>query len=296
VITPCLNAVRFLEDTVQSVLAQDYPQIEYLVMDGGSTDGTLDILQSHKGLLTYVSTPDKGAADAINKGFARTRGEIVAWLNADDAYLPGAVRRAVEALAVNPEAGAVHGEGYWTNTGGNVLRRYPTVPCDVAVLGRECCICQPACFIRREAVEAVGLLNDRLRASFDYDLWIRLAKRYRLAHIPEYLATSRMHRENKTLGQRRTVFMESMALLERHYQYVPVRWVYGYLSFLRDQRDQFFEPLQHSLVTYLLALPAGLRHNRAHPLKYIREWLAATQPSKLSRFWTREGGADSDAN
>jgi len=279
VITPCLNAARFLEDTIQSVLEQDYPEIEYLVIDGGSTDGTLEILRSHGGRLTYFSSSDFGAADAINKGFRKARGDVVAWLNADDTYLPGAVSKAVKALEDNSEAAAVYGEGYWTRSGGEILGRYPTTPCALPGLARECCICQPTCFVRREAVQAVGFLNPSLRTSFDYDLWIRLAKRYRFVHIPEYLATSRMHPENKTLGQRRTVFTESISVLMQHFGYVPVSWIYGYLSFLSDRRDQFFEPLRNSILVYLLALPVGLGYNYAHPAKYIAEWMSAVKRS-----------------
>ncbi len=256
-------------------------------MDGGSTDGTLDILRAHSTRLTYVSARDEGAADAINKGFSSAHGEILAWLNADDAYLPGAVARAVAALDANPDAAAVYGEGYWIDAKGAILGPYPTLRCDVVALGRDCCICQPACFIRRSAMEVVGTLNVELQASFDYDLWIRLAKRYRLAHVPEYFATSRMHHENKTLSQRATVFSESIGLLKRYYDYVPVRWVYGYLSFRRDRRDQFFEPLRHSILTYLLALPAGLRYNHTHPLKYVAEWMSVVKPSNIPKLWRR---------
>ncbi len=256
-------------------------------MDGGSTDGTLDILRAHPTQLKYVSARDEGAAEAINKGFASAHGEILTWLNADDAYLPGAVARAVAALDANPDVAAVYGEAYWVDAKGAILGPYPTARCDVAALGRDCCICQPACFIRRSAVEVVGMLNVELQASFDYDLWIRLAKRYRLAYVPEYLATSRMHQENKTLSQRATVFSESIGLLKRYYDYVPVRWVYGYLSFLSDRRDQFFEPLRNSILTYLLALPAGLRYNRAHPLKYLAEWMSVVKPSNVSKLWER---------
>src|SRR5262249_31801571 len=163
-----------------------------LVMDGGSTDGTLEILRSHEHQLTYVSSADGGAADAINKGFQRARGEILAWLGADDGYLPGAVTKAVAALSANPDAAVVYGEVYWTGLEGEILGSYPTDAHIPAMLDRECGICQPACFIRRAAIESVGLLNPKLRASFDYDLWIRLAKQYRFVHIPEYLATSRM--------------------------------------------------------------------------------------------------------
>src|SRR5271155_1305031 len=126
IITPSFNAARFLEATIRSVLDQDYPHIEYIVMDGGSTDGTLDILPSHRDQLTYFSAADDGAADAINKGFAKAQGKILAWLGADDTYLPGAVTKAVEALADNPDAAAVYGEASWVGSEGEVMGRYPT--------------------------------------------------------------------------------------------------------------------------------------------------------------------------
>jgi hypothetical protein len=133
------------------------------------------------------------------------------------------------------------------------------------------------------------MLNPALQVSFDYDLWIRLSKRYRFVHVPEYFATSRMHPVNKTLGQRRTLFRESIALLSQHYGYVPVQWIYGYLSFLRDHRDQFFEPLRHSIVTYLLALVLGMRYNYRHPLRYVAEWLSPIKRSSLSRLLRQQG-------
>lgn len=295
VVTPSFNTARFLEETIRSVLSQDYPRIEYLVMDGGSTDGTLDILRAHAADLKYVSDADGGAADAINRGFSLAQGEILAWLNADDTYLPGAIRRAADALAANPDAMVVYGEGYWTDSAGAVLGRYPTAPFNPAMFTQECSICQPTCFIRRGAIEAAGSLDPSLRASFDYDFWIRLAKRYRFVFIPEYLATSRMHRDNKTLGDRKTVFIESIAVLKRHYQYVPLRWIYGYLSFLHDRRDQFFEPLRHSAGTYLLTLAVGIRHNPRHPLRFMAEWLLGLRPSHLLRLlrsprWPASGG------
>jgi glycosyltransferase involved in cell wall biosynthesis len=289
VITPSLNSAQFLEATIQSVLAQDYPGIEYLVIDGGSTDGTLDILRSHADRLTYVSGRDDGAADAINKGFAKSQGEILAWLGADDTYLPGAVSKVVQAFAAHPDAAVVYGEGYWIGPRGEVLGRYPTAPYDPKMFTRECSVCQPACFIRRDAMETVGMLNLELRASFDYDLWIRLAKQYQFVHLLEYLANSRMHPGNKTLGQRRTVFRESIALLSEHYGYVPVEWIYGYLSFLRDHRDQFFEPLRQSIFTYLLALPVGMRYNYAKPFRYGAEWLSPLKWSNLARLWRQAG-------
>jgi glycosyltransferase involved in cell wall biosynthesis len=281
VITPVLNAADFLEETIRSVLAQDYPRIEYLVMDGGSSDGTLAILERYRGRLEFVSAPDGGTADAINRGFSKARGEILAWLGADDLYLPGAISAAVAAFAGDPGAGAVYGEGYWIGEDGRTLGRYPTVtPYSPAALGRECPICQPACFLRREALEAVGGLDAALQSAYDYDLWIRLSRRYPFRAIPEYLAQSRMHPRNKSLGQKQRMFEESIQLLRRHYGYVPVPWIYGYVSFLRDRTDQFFTPPRVSPAAYLRSLVVGSRYNHRHLLRYWKEWLAPI-PARL---------------
>ena len=281
IVTPSLHSAEFLEETIGSVLAQDYPHIEYLVMDGGSTDGTLAILERYRDRLQFVSAPDRGAADAINRGFERARGDILAWLGADDLYLPGAVAAAVAGLLAEPAA-AVYGEGYWIDEGGKRLGRYPTVtPYTPAMFSRECSICQPACFMRREAARAVGFLDASLESAFDYDLWIRLSRLYPFRAIPVYLACSRMHRRNKSLGQKRRMFEESIQLLRRHYGYVPVPWVYGYVSFLRDRGDQFFTPLRPSPAAYLRSLAVGSRYNARHLLRYWKEWLRPLRPSRM---------------
>jgi glycosyltransferase involved in cell wall biosynthesis len=271
IVTPSFNSAAFLVETIESVLAQDYPRVEYLVMDGGSADGTLDILERYR--LKYVSEPDGGAADAINRGFRRTQGEILAWLAADDLYLPGSIRAAVEAFAASPDAEVVYGEGYWIDETGKRLGRYPTVsPYRPEMFAKECAVCQPACFIRRAAAESVGFLDASLESAFDYDLWIRLSKRYGFRAIPRELAASRMHRRNKSLGQKRKMFEEAMGLLRKHYGYVPVQWIYGYVSFLRDGGDQFFTPLRPSVSAFLRSLAAGSRRNPEHLLRYWGEW------------------------
>ena len=273
IVTPSLNAAEFLEETIRSVLAQDYPRVEYLVMDGGSTDGTQAILERYRGKLEFVSEPDGGAADAINRGFRRARGEIVAWLGSDDLYLPGAVSAAVSAFAEDPSVAAVYGEGQWIGEAGQAIGRYPTVaPYSAAAFRRECPICQPACFMRREAVEAVGWLDASLHSAFDYDLWIRLSQRFQFRAIPQCLAQSRMHPRNKSLGGKQRMFEECIALLRRHYGYVPPQWVYGYVSFLRDRTDQFFTPLRISPAMYLRSLVVGSRYNTRHLLRYWWDW------------------------
>jgi glycosyltransferase involved in cell wall biosynthesis len=282
IVTPCLNSVRFIQRTVESVLSQDYPRIEYVVMDGASTDGTTAILERYAGRIQFVSAPDKGAADAINKGFGQTHGSLIAWLNADDEYLPGAIRSAVQCMMENPSACVVYGAGVWVDEYGREIGPYPTsAPYDARMLERECGICQPATFMRRDAVESVGWLDPALHFTFDYDLWIRLSRRYSFVSIPERLALSRMHGQNKTLGSRKQIFQENISLLRRHYGYVPVNWVYGYLTFLRDGRDQFFDPLHHSPTTYLTSLVCGSLYNYRHLWRYGKEWSSNLTRKKL---------------
>ena len=294
IVTPSFNSAGFIDKTIESVLSQDYPNIEYFVQDGGSTDGTVAILERYAGRVRYASAPDRGAVDAINKAFTRSRGSIVGWLNADDEYLPGAIRAVVNRFAEQPHAGVLYGEGVWIDEQGHEIGPYPTaVPYRPEMLQQECAICQPACFMRREAIESVGWLDPDLHFAFDYDLWIRLSRKQTFVAIPERIAVSRMHRKNKTLGSRKQVFQENIAILRRHYGYVPVNWIYGYLSFLRDGRDQFFQPLRHSAALYALSLGAGSIFNYRHLLHYWREWcsrLPTAVAAKTAK--TPERGAD----
>jgi glycosyltransferase involved in cell wall biosynthesis len=275
IVTPTYNAARYLPDAIESVLSQDYPRIEYIVMDGGSSDETLPILQRYSGRLRISVGKDRGPGDAIYQGLSRAQGEILAWLNADDIYLPGAVRAGVEYLLAHPEVDVVYGEGNWIDENGAIIRRYPTLPFDAKILARDCFICQPSAFIRASAYRRCGL-DPEVNWSFDYDLWIRMAKQgFRFANIPNYLAGSRMHSGAKTISERNHVFQHSISLLSRHYGYVPLSWVFGYAALRIDGRDQFFEPLRPSLRKYFASLPLGLRLNKSQPLKFLGEWVTA---------------------
>lgn len=283
IVTPCFNAARFIAEAVESVLAQDYPRVEYIVMDGGSTDGTFEILQAYEDRVTLISEPDGGAADAIQRGLDGCSGEILAWLNADDLLLPGAVSAAVRAFESHEEAAVIYGNASWIDESGLVIAPYPVRDFDAQLLGRECFLCQPAVFFRRDAFENVGGLDPRLNLTFDYELWMRLARLYQFQRIDPELAFSRMHGANKTLGQRREVFRETFRVLRRHYRYVPFCWIYAYLCYRADGRDQFFEPLQPSLLRYLESLPAGLLWNRSAMGRYFAEWFRVMTWSGLAR-------------
>jgi len=282
IVTPCLNFARFIEETLQSVAAQDYPNIEHIVVDGGSTDGTLGILARYPNI-TVLTGRDRGAADAINRGFDRSHGEFFTWLNADDLLLPGAIGAAVAALQKAPEAGGVYGEGWWIDENGARLDAYPTRDFDARLFERECFLCQPASLMRSEAFRSAGRLNPDFDLTFDYEMWMRFTRTHTLKRIPTPMAYSRMHRSNKTLGQRDGVFTETFQVLRLHYGYVPFQWIYGYACYRADKRDQFFEPLQPSIRRYLESLMMGLRLNSGVRIRYLVEWLSVMSWSGLRR-------------
>jgi glycosyltransferase involved in cell wall biosynthesis len=286
IVTPSLNSERFVEQSILSVLEQDYPRIEYIVMDGGSTDGTLGILRKYERRLRWESAPDNGTADAVNRGFTLGKGEILGFLNADDLYHPNAVSAAVRCLRENPDAAAVYGDAWWIDEKGARIALYPVHDFDRALLERECFICQPASFLRRHPFENTGGLDPDFPLTFDYEFWLRLTRTYPLRRIYATLADSRMHQANKTLGQREGVFRETFQVLKRDCGYVPFPWIYAYLCYRGDARDQFFEPLRPSILRYLESLPVGLWTNSGRMGRYIADWAGVMSWSALVRRLT----------
>jgi glycosyltransferase involved in cell wall biosynthesis len=273
IVTPSYNMGSFLAKTIESVLSQDYPRIEYIVVDGGSTDGSLEILKRYQGRLRYEYGPDQGQGDAINKGFLQSHGQIFAFLNADDTYLPGAVSTAVRHMLANPGYAGVYGEAYLVDEHGTILRPYPTRDFDPELLIKECFICQPAVFLWREAFIEAGMIDPTLRNGMDYDLWFRIAKKARLLRIGDYLATSRMHQGAKTLRERLSVYSNAICVVRRHCRYVPFCHIYAYCCSLLDKRDGFFEPVPPSLAKFLLAVLYGSGINFRHLWRFWAEAL-----------------------
>jgi len=202
IITPSYNQSRFIERTINSVLEQDYSNIEYIVMDGGSQDGTREILQKYtQRLAGWVSEPDHGQTDAINKGFARASGDILAWLNSDDTYNPGAVAAAVDFLANNPHIGMVYADTNFIDEKGQEIGRFPAAQTDYNRLRNGYVhIPQQAAFFRADLWRQVGPLDQDFYFAMDYDLWVRLAKLAPLAYLPgQTWANFRLHTSGKTI-------------------------------------------------------------------------------------------------
>ena len=276
IVTPLLNSSRFVEQTIRSVLEQEYAAIEYVVMDGGSADGSLEILRRYEGRLRYVSEPDAGQADAINRGFALTSGQILAFLNADDAYLPGAVATAVRAFSERPDAGVVYGDALYVDERGTEVGAYPVESFDRDRLARRCFICQPAAFFRRDVFVDSGGLDTSLRFALDYDFWIRVSRRYPIAKIDGRLATLRLHDRAKTVRETEKAMHETIAVLQRHYGYVPFNWLYGYGHHRLTRQSVVREAPRPALTSACYSLVLGARYNWRHPLRYCHDVVSTT--------------------
>lgn len=230
IVTPSLNQAAWLPRTVESVLSQagDF-DLEYLVVDGGSTDGTLEILRRYAGRLTATSGPDAGQADAVNKGLRAATGELIGWVNSDDLLLPGAVQAAVEAFAAHPEAGWLHGRCRIVDEQDRPIRRWVAAYKDRACrrhtharLLVQNHVSQPTVFWRRALMDRVGHLDTGLHYTFDYDLWLRFSQQGPPLFLERELAAFRWYPTSKSGAGYRRQFEEDLQVALR---YAPSPWV-----------------------------------------------------------------------
>jgi len=215
IVTPSFNQAHYLEATIQSVLSQGYAPIEYILIDGASTDGSVDIIRKHKDRFAYwVSEKDNGQAEAINKGLVRAKGEIVAWLNSDDYYLPNTISEVVKAFEENPDILMVYGDVLAVDEQGqtiNVLK--------YRQLSFEDLLCfqiigQPSVFFRRAALEKAGLLDASLHFLLDHHLWIRIAQQGKILHVPQTWSAARYHAEAKNRAKAAEFGREAFRILD----------------------------------------------------------------------------------
>ncbi len=220
IVTPSFNQGPYLEATIRSVLEQDYPHIEYIICDGGSTDESLSIIQRYADRLAWWrSGPDGGQANAVNQGWRRATGEIWAFLNSDDILLPGAVRAVVDAFRQQPAASVVYGDWDWIDQAGDLLFRSHGAPATYRQLLRYSqshFIAQPASFYRAAMVRRAGLLDESLRYALDYDLLLKLGREGPLHYLPRPLAACRAHADAKTFAAMDTHIREAIRVQRRH--------------------------------------------------------------------------------
>ena len=204
IVTPTFNQCHFLRETIESVLGQNYPRVEYLVFDDGSTDATPQILSEYTGRIMWESQPNMGQTPTINKGWQRCAGEIVTWLNSDDTLLPEALEKVVSYFRQRPEVDIVFGDTLFTKEDGTPIEQSQSRGVfDYKKFVVECenPIAQPSAFIRRRVVDDVGLLDPHYYYFMDWDFWLRAGMNHPIAYFPGPLSTYRLHSESKTVAQ-----------------------------------------------------------------------------------------------
>lgn len=268
IVTPSFDQGRFIRATIESVLSQDYPHIEYIVMDGGSTDETASVVRDYSSRLTFISERDRGQSHAINKGFERAKGSILAWLNSDDLLLPGAVSKAAGAFRGKPFAGAVYGEGYLIDADGNVKGRFPhTEPLNLwKLVHLSDYILQQSAFFNADVVRRLGFLDESLHYAMDWDIFIRIAKHRPLEYIPEYMGCIREYPETKSASGGALRVKEIETLLRRNTDmWLPPGYVvYGLETYrkiwcdsIASHTPEFLSPVSRC-VQACVTLAAGL--------------------------------------
>lgn len=215
IITPSFNQARYLERTIRSVLEQDYPRIEYIVVDGASADGSVEIVKKYADKLAWwVSESDSGQADAVNKGLARAKGEILAWLNSDDYYLPGAVSAAVKVFAEHPDVLLVYGNMLAVDDNDKPFNALNYRQLTLQDLLCFQIIGQPAVFFRRSALEKAGVLDSTFHFLLDHHLWIRIAQHGKILHVNQTWAAARYHAEAKNRAKAAEFGREAFRILD----------------------------------------------------------------------------------
>lgn len=271
IVTPSLNKGRFIEETILSIRNQTYPRIEHIVIDGGSTDETLDVLRKYGDSLVWISEPDKGQYHASNKGLRMAKGEILGWLMADDTYMPQAVETAVKFLIKNPDVAMVYGNCPFIDKDGKVIREFPSEPFDLARLVRgPNIIPSPTVFFKKKVLDSVGYFDTNLYMSADYDLFIRIGLKYRIEYIPKPLATYRLHPGTKTTGESHKFGPDLLYIYDKLYStpHLPPkvlrvrRQAYGWAHWLMVQHFLHFADMKKArkhLIKAVLLRPQYLR-------------------------------------
>ena len=216
IITPSFNQASYLEQTLRSVLEQDYSNVEYIVIDGASTDGSVDIVrETYQNQLTYwASEKDSGQAEAINKGLARASGEIIAWLNSDDYYLPGTISAAVKVFEENPDVVMVYGDMLAVDENGQTINTLKYKQLTLVDLLCFQIIGQPSVFFRREVYEKIGGLDTTFHFLLDHQYWIRIAQQGKILHVPQMWAAARYHAEAKNRAKAAEFGREAFRILD----------------------------------------------------------------------------------
>lgn len=296
IITASFNQGRFIERTIESVLSQQIEDLEYIVVDGGSTDQTIEILtrygEQYGPKLRWISARDNGQPDAINKGILMSSAPVIGWLNSDDIYYPGALRSVLEYFDRHETVQVVYGDANHIDENDSFIERYPVEAWNWERLLEVCFISQPAAFVRREVFDRHGLLDPEVRHSNDYELWVRFGQRgVRFSYFPQLLAATRLHSDCATLSASETCHYEINDFMQRHFGRVPDRWIFNYAhAIARSKGFRDEDRWKFSVVISFYSIYSSFRWNRAVTAKVMvttARWIAHNSYYALKRMWEK---------
>lgn len=289
IVTPSFNQGQFLKRTIESILNQDYPNIEYIVVDGGSEDNSVEILKSYGNRFEWISEPDNGQAHAINKGFSRAKGTVLAYLNSDDVLYPGAVRTAVDHFLQNPSCDAVYGKADYLDKNDNKIGVYNTDCYSFERNMHDCCICQPACFWLKRIADIVGKFDETLHYGMDYDFWLRIDRcGGKIMHIEDFLAGSRLYEENKTLSGRDAFYKEIFKICKKHGNHVSLNYFLGRWHYRLHEKHSIissFIKLFPSLYEWHAKIDHLLFHSEKNTVHTLRDQIKPFLQPYLPKFF-----------
>ena len=269
IVTPSFNQGNFIEDTIQSVLSQNYPNLEYIVMDGGSSDATLRILKKYEKKLTWKSEKDRGQTDAINKGMRLASGEIRAYLNSDDVYEKGTLKKVAEFFLAYPSTHFLYGRGRLIDADGKHIGFYNDSQATTETLHGGCVISQPTTFWSEKTWKQVGEFDESYNYTMDYEYWVRVSKHFEMVYLPDVLASSRIHPDAKTSSQTQKLYRDAVRVQKKYYPFVHHDWIFTYSDGTVHalKHGTFFEKIQYWLVLFSLSVILQLSWNRRAPTK-----------------------------
>lgn len=244
IVTPSYNQGQFIERTIESVLNQDYPNLEYIIMDGGSKDNTLQIIKKYQKHLIWKSEKDDGQADAINKGLRISTGDILAYLNSDDTYMPNILKKVGQIFNEQSAIDFLYGKGRLIDIHDKEIGFYNDSQTDADKLFTQCAISQPTAFWRRKVMDKVGLFDPSFQYTMDYEYWMRIAKQFDLHYFDQLvIANTRIHPDAKTSSQTHKLHLDAVRASLLHYGKVHYDWIStladGEVPHLKD--DEFLK-------------------------------------------------------